>query len=159
MSAACATTTYAYHGDYNVSDTMQQPLRDVGWVREEAPERLRRAAEAPYALAPDWRCETLLEELDALDQILGPDLDALDASGEAPVIDAATLMSNAIGGVWSLPYRSVIRWISGAERRDRALRNAVLAGTVRRAFLRGVARAAACEPLPEQTGQTAEAPP
>ena len=139
---------YSHQGDDEMTRTLEQPLRDLGWIREDPPEILKQVASAPYALAPSWTCETLLLELSDLGVVLGPDLDFPTVDGTPPTIDAEQVMSNAVTGVWSLPYRGIIRWVTGAGERDRELRNAILAGTVRRAFLRGVILAVPCLPPP-----------
>ncbi len=43
-----------------------------------------------------------------------------------------------------LPYRGILRRLTGADKRDRARTAAVLAGMVRRAWLKGLARNANC---------------
>jgi hypothetical protein len=108
---------------------------------------LIRAAEAPYALPSDPACSAILNEISALDLVLGPDLDAADGREEKSNFDASGLLSGAMGGIIGLPYRSIVRRISGAEGRERVLRDAIFAGMVRRAFLKGVA-VAACAPAP-----------
>jgi hypothetical protein len=55
---------------------------------------------------------------------------------------------DAIGGVIGLPFRGVIRTLSGADYRERVLADAILSGIARRAFLKGAGRAAGCEGLP-----------
>ncbi len=146
--SGCAATTYAHRtGDNRVGDAAGEPLRDTGWTRENPPEVLIRATETPYALARDAECSAILNEISALDLVLGPDLDEADEHEGESSFDASALMSGALGGMVGLPYRSIIRRISGAERRERVLRDAIFAGMVRRAFLKGVARAA-CAPAP-----------
>ena len=75
----CAATTYSHRGgDNRVSDAVGEPFRDTGWTRENPPEVLIRAAEAPYALPSDIACIAILNEISALDLVLGPDLDTAD---------------------------------------------------------------------------------
>lgn len=143
LSGCTATTYQSQANDGRVRGAFEQPFRDVSWMRENAPEILVRAAEAPYALASS-ECGPVLEEVAALDLVLGPDVDAPDDDEEESNTDGAGLLSGAIRGVIGLPYRSIVRRLSGAERRERALREAILAGMVRRAFLKGFANAADC---------------
>jgi hypothetical protein len=159
LGAGCVSTTYSYQDDDEMTRALEQPLRDLGWIREDPPEILTNAKTAPYILAPDWTCETVLLELSNLGVALGPDLDFPTADGTPPVIDAEQLMSNAVDSLWSLPYRGIIRWVTGVAERDRLLRNAVLAGTVRRAFLRGVILAVPCLPPPTTTELASQGPP
>jgi hypothetical protein len=74
--------------------------------------------------------------------VLGPDLDAADEQEDDSEFDASGLLSGAIGGIVGLPYRSIVRRLSGAAGRERVLRDAIFAGMVRRAFLKGAARTA-----------------
>lgn len=150
LVSACASTTYTDRSseDRRVSGAFQQPFRDVSWMRENPPDILIRAVEAPYALEPDAECGPLLEEITALDAVLGPDLDAENPPEERSSTDALGLVAGAIRGAISLPYRSIIRRLSGAEERDHVLRDAIFAGMVRRAFLRGVAQRADCATNP-----------
>ncbi len=158
-TTGCAATTYSHRtGDNRVGDAIGEPFRDSGWTRENPPEVLIRAAEAPYALPSDPECSAVLNEIAALDLVLGPDLDEADGSEDESDIDAAGLLSGAIGGIIGLPYRSIVRRLSGAAGRERVLREAIFAGMVRRAFLKGVALTA-CAPVPlEDAVDTSAAP-
>ncbi len=163
MLCGCATTTYSDHaGDTRVRGAFEQPFRDVSWMREEPPEVLTRVVEAPYSLE-SAECSAILNEISALDLVLGPDLDAPeveDSDDEESSADATGLLSGAIRGVIGLPYRGVFRRLSGAERRDHVLEEAILAGLARRAFLKGVGRQAGClESLPPQPQDQANATP
>jgi len=54
----------------------------------------------------------------------------------------------AKGGVSSvIPYRGVVRQLTGAEKRARSRNDALLAGTVRRAYLKGYAEMLRCGEL------------
>jgi len=148
--SGCAATTYSHRtGDTQIGDAIGEPFRDTGWTRENPPEVLIRAAEAPYTLPSDTECSAILNEISSLDLVLGPDLDAEDLPDESD-INVPDMVSgaiaDAIGGVIGLPYRAIVRRISGASRRERTLLNAIFAGMVRRAFLKGVARTA-CAPI------------
>lgn len=146
MTSGCAATTYAHQtGDNRVGGAFEQPFQDTGWTRENPPEILIRAAEAPYALPDNQDCRAINDEISALDLVLGPDVDAIDEHEGESSTDASGLLSGAIRGLIGLPYRSIVRRFSGAEQRERVLREAILAGMVRRAFLKGVAETAACE--------------
>jgi hypothetical protein len=146
--SACASTTYAdREEDQSTPNPFEQPFRDVSWLRENAPEVLIRAEEAPYAPPSDATCVALVGEIAALDAVLGPDLNAPEGDAKEPGAEASDYVSDAIRGMFGLPYRSIIRRISGAERRERLLREAIFAGMVRRAFLKGLAHTA-CAPIP-----------
>ncbi len=162
MLCGCATTTYADRaGDARVRGAFEQPFRDVSWMREDPPEVLTRVIEAPYGLE-SVECSAILNEISALDLVLGPDLDAPkeNEEDEESSTDATGLMSGAIRSVIGLPYRGIFRRLSGAEHRENVLEKAILAGLARRAFLKGVGRHAGClgAPPPPSRDQANAAP-
>jgi hypothetical protein len=111
-------------------------------MREDPPEVLKRAATAPYDLAADAACVSILDEIAALNGILGPDLDAAETAGRSA---GAGMASGLIRSTFGVPFRGVVRRVTGADRREEALKAAILAGVARRAFLKGVARADSCQ--------------
>lgn len=120
-----------------------QPLRDLSLIRETAPEVLQRAAIAPYDLARASECRSLQTELAALDAALGADL---TPGGKTEGVSVDGLAADLISGALGLPFRGVVRWASGARSREAALKAAVLAGMVRRGFLKGRQGLMGCAP-------------
>lgn len=158
-AGGCTATTYAHRvGDNRVGDAIGEPFRDTGWTRENPPEVLIRAAAAPYALPTDAECSAILNEIAALDLVLGPDLDDPIAHEEESDLDASGLLSGAIGSIIGLPYRSIVRRLSGASGRERVLREAIFAGMVRRGFLKGLSHAA-CAPVAADATPSPESTP
>jgi hypothetical protein len=158
LSAGCASTTYAHHtGDSRIQGAFEQPFRDVSVMRENPPDVLIHAATAPYDLPGDGGCGAILNQIAALDAVLGPDLDAPNQPRAQSSTDVSALVSGAIGGVVGLPFRSIVRRLSGAETRAQAVRDAIFAGMVRRAFLKGVAHADNCAATPAPAGAVAAA--
>jgi hypothetical protein len=145
LAGACATTIYAgpSAGDSRVGDAMQQPFRDINWTRENPPEILKHAASDPYVLSSDAQCDAILADIDALNAVLGPDVDSYDVDATSSV-DAGGLTAGAVLSVIGLPFRGVFRWLSGAEHREKLLADAILSGVARRSFLKGAARNAGC---------------
>lgn len=146
--AACASSDKA-----RVSDAAATPLNDFNLVNAPIPELLKQARKAPYALPGEGGCEALAAQVRALDEVLGPDLDTpatpsnpgLIERGTNAVGDAAVgALRGAAQGV--VPFRSWVRKLSGAERYSRDVAAAIAAGTVRRAYLKGLAAARNCAP-------------
>lgn len=136
-----------------VSDAATTPLNDLNLVNAPIPELLKTARRAPYAMPPDSTCEALTQQVRALDEVLGPDLDTpptpsnpgLIERGTNAVGDAAVgALKGAAQGV--VPFRGWVRKLTGAERYSRDVQAAIAAGTVRRAYLKGLAAARACSP-------------
>lgn len=107
---------------------------------------LEQALLDPYAAPSPRTCATLLAEVAGLDAALGPDL---GPAGAAPADRnglGEELATDAIQGLVGLPYRGIVRRVSGAAERERRLKQEVLAGFVRRAYLKGVGEGLACGP-------------
>lgn len=138
--AACATSTRTRPSDDPIGGAFTQPLKDLSMIREAIPETLARAASSPYETESPSDCGRVAEEIAKLDALLGPDVDAADATRGA----ADDLVSDAVRGALGLPFRGVIRQLSGAAERDRAHAKAVLAGMVRRGYLKGLRRGRDC---------------
>lgn len=148
--AGCATRTYnpRARDEEPMRGAMEAPLRDLSLLRDAPPALLTEAAENPFRLPADADCQALIEEITALDAILGPDIDT-PRDSEDDAFNATELLTGAVSGVWSLPYRSIVRRVTSAAQRDRTLRQAVLAGMVRRGFLKGAVERTGC-PAPSQ---------
>ena len=132
-------------------DAATMPLRDLNVIRAHIPDVLRDAQRQPYQLPAEVSCEALLAEVRALDEALGPDLDAPASSSHPRLIERAATMADdaAVGAVERaaegvVPYRNWVRQLSGAERYSRKVAAAIAAGAVRRGFLRGVSAARDC---------------
>lgn len=137
LLGACATRSLPPSSQADrAGAAFEQPFRDLSLLQEVAPEALTRAAAAPYRPVGD--CAGLREEIAKLDEVLGPDVDQPHPAA------GSTLVADLIGGAIGLPFRGVVRQLSGAAARDRALRAGVLAGMARRGFLKGAASRMGC---------------
>lgn len=147
LAGGCASTTYSgpSASESRVSGALQQPFRDVSWMREEPPEVLKSAVLDPYRLADEAQCDQFFSEIATLDLLLGPDVDAYDVN-DGSAADAGGLAADAVASFVGLPFRGVFRWLSGAEKREKVLADAILSGMARRAFLKGAARKTGCTP-------------
>lgn len=121
-----------------------KPMKDVNLLKDEIPPLLLSASAAPYSLGGLRTCQQLATEIGKLDSVLGPDVDKL------PAKDGETAGEVALGGVESLvggliPGTGLIRKISGAEAHAKKVQAAFYAGGLRRAYLKGTARAKGCK--------------
>lgn len=130
-----------------VSGAAVTPLNDLNLVQGAIPLVLSEAQKQPYRVPADASCPALAAEVRALDEALGPDLDApvtpgnpglLERSGDA----AGNLLKHAAEGV--VPFRGWVRKLSGAERYSKEVAAAIAAGSVRRGFLKGLRSAKGC---------------
>lgn len=118
-----------------------QPVRDVGIAKDKIPPVLAAAVEQPYAALR--RCRDLVDELGRLNEALGPDFDSPPAKGD----DKATLIAEAGGEMLVnslIPFRGLVREVTGAAGAERRKIAALNAGIARRGFLRGLAQARNC---------------
>jgi hypothetical protein len=138
--SACA------NGEKNVRDAATTPLSDLNVVRADIPSVLAAAQKAPYAAPADKSCAALAADVQALDAALGADLDTPATGANPSLIErgAADALRNTAEGV--IPFRGWVRKLSGAERYSREVAAAIAAGTIRRAYLKGIAQAGACAP-------------
>lgn len=140
--AACASSDTA-----KVSTAATTPLSDLNLVNAPIPEALSAAQKAPYVVPPDRSCPALVAAVRTLDEVLGPDLDAPASEANPGLIErggsavTGALQRTAEGVV---PFRGWVRKISGAERYSQQVAAAIAAGTVRRAYLKGLARGQGC---------------
>jgi len=147
LVAILALTACASSSQDKVANAATTPLSDLNVVRADIPEVLRSAAAAPYAPPADASCTGIAAGIQALDEVLGPDLDVPVTKGNTGLLergeDAATgALQRTAEGV--IPFRGWIRKLSGAERYARQVSAAITAGGVRRGFLRGLSVAKAC---------------
>lgn len=152
-----------------LSEAATQPLRDLNLMHREVAPPLKQAKAAPYRLADAQACAALKGEIADLDAALGPDVDSA-AKAKPGMVKA--LAADALSNAVKIPFRGVVRKLSGAERRDRERQDALMAGMARRAFLKGVVAgrcegpnipyldvaAARSEPTSQPTLRVAEAP-
>lgn len=151
LLAGCASTSTSTS---RLEKAAVTPLNDLNLVNAPIPETLQQSARAPYALpggSARPACETLAAEVQALDEVLGPDLDRSPAPGNPGLIErggdaAVDALHKAVQGAAEgvVPFRSWVRKLSGAERYSRQVAAAIAAGTVRRAFLKGLGQAQGC---------------
>jgi hypothetical protein len=127
------------------------PLADFNLVKADIPSVLQSAQKSPYAMPPDRTCQSLSTEVQALDAALGADLDTPATASNPSLIErGGGAVGNAAVGAFRgaaegvVPFRGWVRKLSGAERYSREVAAAIAAGTIRRAFLKGVGQASGC---------------
>jgi hypothetical protein len=111
----------------------------------------------PYASPTALSCNGIAAEIDTLNKVLGSDVDevVLDAKGRPKTsIDAWAMAQNAAGGF--IPFRGVVRQVSGAEARFQEMKQAILAGFVRRGYLKGMRSQLGCQETAMSTPAASE---
>ncbi|HEX8569151.1 MAG TPA: hypothetical protein VF699_04405 [Caulobacteraceae bacterium] len=145
-----------------VGDAVTAPFKDLNLVRPKMPVALADAAKDPYRRPERTDCAYLAHEIAQLDLALGPDLDVprgadktgLRTRGAVAISDAALSAVRDVTTGW-IPFRSVVRRLTGATDRQDDMEDAVHAGGVRRAYLKGLGLQQNCPhpaaPLPAMT--------
>ena len=120
-----------------------QPVRDVGIMRRTIPPILVKARKDPYSLEGLKTCKQLAGEIADLNAVLGADY----AGGDEVKENRAGKLAEAGGKSLVnsiIPFRSLVREVTGAAPADRRMSAAVDAGVARRGFLRGIQAKQGC---------------
>lgn len=118
----------------DVEEVAKTPLRDLNIEARAVPEVLQTAMADPYATTGLARCNALVSAIAELDRVLGADYDIAEDDG-SDRISEGRIGQSVVGSV--IPFRGILREVTGAADNDRRLRAAYTAGMVRRAFLKG----------------------
>jgi hypothetical protein len=144
--AACSSTE-----QNKATAAAATPLNDLNLVNAPIPEVLQAAQRGPYQLPTALDCAALAAEIKALDEVLGPDLDAPNGDSSRGLLErgADEASGAAVGAIQRtaegvIPFRGWIRKLTGAERYSKRVAAAITAGGVRRAFLKGVRASRDC---------------
>ena len=140
--------------DNSWSDAATAPLDDLNLRREDIPQILADAVTKPYDLTGLDHCEQIADEVNKLNALLGEDFDE-----PPPPPDQSTMtqkggkMANSAavdavrGAARSIiPFRGLVRQVSGADAHQKEVDKAIQAGKVRRAYLKGVGMNKNCAP-------------
>ena len=117
------------------------PLEDIGLRREQIPAAIASAVEVGYA--PPRSCIEASVLILGLDATLGPDIDSPPEEQASMWERGAKAASNLIvdaakdQATGLIPFRGVVRKISGAEAHKKAVSRAQMIARARRAFLKG----------------------
>jgi hypothetical protein len=158
--SACASRTASRMGSAATA-----PLSDLNIIRADIPDILIAAQQHPYLVPVDGNCGEITGEIHKLDEVLGADLDTpasddtpslLDRSGDFVEDQAVGAVQRTAEGL--IPFRGWVRKLSGAERYSKKVSASITAGSVRRAFLKGVASQHCAPQAPLHTTSVAARP-
>lgn len=125
-------------------DVAMSPFSDVGLRKKAVPVVLEAAMARPYDLAGIESCAGLTTAIMDLDVALGDDIDvAVAKSDEEKMGNSAGVVAKSLIGSF-IPFRGVIRELSGANANERLWERALYAGAARRAFLKGMGEHRGC---------------
>ena len=126
------------------------PLEDLGLRKRDIPEFLAQLAKNPYYPPPKpFKCDDVKHEMAQLDELLGGDADepkvALGDGEEYAMAGAEMIQDTVVGMVKSqvniIPFKSIVRRLTGANKHEKLVAKAIQGGNLRRAYLRGLSTA------------------
>jgi hypothetical protein len=122
-----------------------KPLKDLNLMKDEIPPEIQKILDAPYDISKLKTCAQLKDAVKRLTAVLGPDIDSPQATkkGQDPGEFALGAAESVVGSL--IPGMGLIRKISGAEAAERRAKAAVLSGQLRRAYIKGYAKARNCK--------------
>ena len=124
----------------NAQQVAETPLTDLNVKKGEIPPILLRAQANPYSLSGLRSCPAIIREVGGLNAVLGDDVDI--ASARKKGLTAGGVAQSVVGSL--IPFRSVVRELSGANAEQRRLEAVIRAGMARRGFLKGVGLSRGC---------------
>ncbi|THD58668.1 hypothetical protein [Phenylobacterium sp.] len=134
-------------------NSLSNAAAGLGLVGSDVPALLVQVKADPYKAPAAPACDTIPAEILQLSNLIGPDLDSgVTQPGETM---AHRGMEAAKGLV---PYSGVLRFVTGASKKDKDLHDAVAAGYARRGFLRGMEVNLKCG-VTQTEAQAADSPP
>ena len=134
-----------------VGSAVLSPFEDLHLIKDKIPLPLLEAMTEPYQLPNDKSCEGLASAIAPLTLALGPDLDEPPSKANPSLLERGSGMAGdvaieAVRGAAQgiIPFRGLVRKLSGAESHAKLFRAAIIAGGVRRAYLKGLGEAMGC---------------
>lgn len=126
----------------DAEDVARTPLSDLNIDKREIPEVLLRAVADPYASEGLGNCNAIVVAIAEIDMVLGNDYD-IAGSERTDRLSEGKIAQGLVGSL--IPFRGIVREVSGAAGGERKWRAAATAGMVRRGYLKGLGQARGCE--------------
>lgn len=126
--------------DVDAVDVATTPITDLNIRKDEIPPVLLTAQTKPYDTADLGRCGQIAAAVGELDAVLGDDIDLPQVEGRR--VSPGRVAQSVVGSL--IPFRGVVREISGANAQQRQVQAAIQAGVARRSFLKGLGQAKGC---------------
>lgn len=135
-------------------DVAMTPVRDLNLDGDDIAPVLA-DLRSPYEPVQPRNCATIGTQVAALDAALGLDEDVPLPEDDDDTIERIGEVASSIVGGLILPFRGIVRQISGARDRERAVLAAQIRGVARRAYLKGLGQALGCSAPAAPTGYIA----
>src|SRR6218665_2821446 len=115
-------------------DVAATPVTDLNLRKDEIPQILIDAQTSPYSVNGLARCPQIAAKVGEFDAVLGDDIDLPQT--EARRVSTGRVAQWVVGSF--IPFRGLIREVSGANGQHLRLQAAIQAGIARRSFLKGL---------------------
>lgn len=138
LSTGAAAQVIAEEPD--VEDVARTPLEDFNIDSDDIPDVLVVAARDPYASNGLSSCNAIVAEIALLDRALGADFDIAETQERG--ISRGRVAQSVVGSF--IPFRGIVREVSGANARRNEVNMAITSGMVRRGFLKGLGQQRGC---------------
>jgi hypothetical protein len=115
----------------------------VGLTGADVPQLLKDIKADPYKQPGQPICDTVPLEIQQITDLIGPDLNTQATADDKSLASRGADVARGL-----VPYRGVVRFVTGANKKDEELREAIMAGYARRGFLRGIQLNLKCHPEP-----------
>jgi hypothetical protein len=126
--------------DVSAVDVATTPMTDLNIRKEEIPQLVIDAQLKPYDLNGLKSCRQIAAMVGQFDAVLGDDLDLPQVEGDR--VSPGRIAQSVVGSF--IPFRGIIRELSGANDQRRRMQLAIEAGMARRSFLKGVGQERGC---------------
>lgn len=126
----------------DAKDIAETPLEDIGLAKDEIPEELIETVKNPYSKTGTGRCRDIIDQVKELNAVLGDDIDIIREKAGKDV-DTTKAAKSLVGSI--IPFRGIVREISGAADNKRKAQAAIVAGMVRRGYLKGLGQSRGCK--------------
>lgn len=133
----------------SVRNAAVAPLKDLNIMRQGIPPILLQAISNPYDPPRPLSCRVVTAQVRALTAALGADFDEPDTPQAPSLTQKSGRVALAVihgAAETLLPFAGFVRTLSGAQRHDQLVIEAITAGSVRRGYLKGLGEAIRCRP-------------
>jgi hypothetical protein len=142
-AAASAQSGQDHSTGAEVGRIAVRPAQDIGVVKTKVPALLAQIVDNPYSMSGTRSCASITNAVRALDDVLGPDFgDDTPAHGNRKGAMAKAGGKALVDSI--IPFRGLVREVTGAASAERRVQLATFAGVARRGFLHGIFRARGC---------------
>jgi hypothetical protein len=124
----------------NAMDVAATPATDLNLRKDEIPQLLIDSQVKTYDLNGLSKCSQLAAQIGEFDAILGDDIDLPQTATQR--VSPGRIGQYVVGSF--IPFRGILREVTGAADQRRRMDAAITAGLIRRAFLKGVGTERGC---------------